>query len=80
MGANQALMKIVSSDRQAKKLLISQNYCCKALLYYSNSILDLASMENGQFKIEKDFFYVRRSLNDVLTMSEVQLGTRSVQI
>ena len=37
-------------------------------------------MENGQFQPEKDYFLIRKNLNDVLTMCEVQLGTRNVKL
>eukprot|EP00347_Sterkiella_histriomuscorum_P009478 403341058 len=80
MGTNQALLKSASNDRDMRKLLMTQSHCCKSLMYYSNSIQDLASLENGQFKIEKDFFQMRRSLNDVLNMLQEQLGNRSVKI
>ena len=49
-------------------------------MFYSNSIQDLASIDNGDFKIEKDFFQMRRSFNDVLTMLEYQIGNRDLRI
>ncbi|CDW87974.1 histidine kinase [Stylonychia lemnae] len=80
MGTNQMLIKSFSLDHNMKKLLTTQSHCCKSLMYYSNSIQDLASLENGTFQLEKDFFQMRRSLNDVLFMLQEQLGNRNIKI
>lgn len=49
-------------------------------MYYMDCIQDLANLENGKFQIEKDFFQMRKNLNDVLTMLEAQLGNRNIKI
>ena len=71
MGINTTLLYQVASPLQ--EMLKVSNCSCEFLLTMVDDILDLSKLEMGQMRLEKDWYYLEDTVQQVLNILHYQV-------